>query len=352
MELIAPAHVESPFHFEFAPVETRGRQLVRLADATLGYDERIVLRDVDWSVLADARIGLLGPNGAGKSTLLKALAGRLLPLTGTRSVSQNLRLGYFAQHQVDQLRVDETPLWHLARIEPCTREQELRDYLGGFDFRGEMATAQVRRFSGGEKARLTLALIVRERPNLLLLDEPTNHLDIEMREALTEALQEYDGALIVVAHDRHLLRATVDELWLVADGGVRPFDGDLDDYRAYVLGRSRHDARRDDAPEPERSANVRRAQKREEAQTRQKRAEARKPLLARQAAIERDLERLGAEKKALDEWLASSDAYVEEAKARLLSSLERQGELTWVLARLEAEWLEVAEALEAASAGN
>jgi ATP-binding cassette subfamily F protein 3 len=346
MEVIAPAHVESAFHFEFAPAGTRGRQLVRLERATLGYDEHPVLRDVDWSVLADARIGLLGANGAGKSTLLKALAGRLVPLTGTRSVSQGLRLGYFAQHQVDQLRVDETPLWHLARLEPNAREQELRDYLGGFDFRGDMATSQVARFSGGEKARLTLALIVRERPNLLLLDEPTNHLDIEMREALTEALQDYDGALIVVAHDRHLLRATVDELWLVADGSVRPFDGDLDDYRAFVLDRARHASRNDDAQAPERSASLRRTQKREEAQARQKRAEARKPLLARQAAIERDLERLGTEKNEIDAWLATSDAYVEEAKARLLSSLERQGELTWVLARLEAEWLEVAEALE------
>jgi ATP-binding cassette subfamily F protein 3 len=346
MEVIAPAHVESAFHFEFAPAGTRGRQLVRLERATLGYDEHPVLRDDDWSVLADARIGLLGANGAGKSTLLKALAGRLVPLTGTRSVSQGLRLGYFAQHQVDQLRVDETPLWHLARLEPNAREQELRDYLGGFDFRGDMATSQVARFSGGEKARLTLALIVRERPNLLLLDEPTNHLDIEMREALTEALQDYDGALIVVAHDRHLLRATVDELWLVADGSVRPFDGDLDDYRAFVLDRARHASRNDDAQAPERSASLRRTQKREEAQARQKRAEARKPLLARQAAIERDLERLGTEKNEIDAWLATSDAYVEEAKARLLSSLERQGELTWVLARLEAEWLEVAEALE------
>jgi ATP-binding cassette subfamily F protein 3 len=267
-------------------------------------------------------------------------------------VSQNLRLGYFAQHQVDQLRGEETPLWHLARVEPERREQELRDYLGGFDFRGDMATSPVGRFSGGEKARLTLALIVRERPNLLLLDEPTNHLDIEMREALTEALQAYDGALIVVAHDRHLLRATVDELWLVADGAVQPFDGDLDDYRARVLDRSRHDARREEGQEPERSASVRRAQKREEAQARQKRADARKPLLSRQAAIERDLERLTAEKQNLDTWLASSGAYVEEAKPRLLSSLERQGELTWVLARLEAEWLEVAEALEASSEGE
>ena len=347
MELIAPAHVDSPFSFVFPPADTSARQLVRLASVTLGYtDAAPVLRDIDWSVLAGARIGLLGANGAGKSTLLKALAGTLAPLSGERSVAQQLRLGYFAQHQVEQLRTDETPLWHLARLEPSTREQELRDYLGGFDFRGDMATQPVARLSGGEKARLTLALIVRARPNLLLLDEPTNHLDIEMREALTEALQDYDGALIVVAHDRHLLRATVDELWLVADGNVTPFDGDLDDYRAWVLDRARGNARRDDAGDIKPAAD-RRAQKREEAQARQKRADARKPLLARQVALEADLERLGAEKHALDLWLASPEAYAEDAKPRLLASLERQGELVWTLARLEAEWLEISETLEA-----
>jgi ATP-binding cassette subfamily F protein 3 len=368
MELIAPAHVDSPFSFAFAPVDAASRQLVRLADATLGYPGAPpVLRDVTWSVLSGARIGLLGANGAGKSTLLKALAGTLAPLSGERSAAQQLRLGYFAQHQVEQLRLDETPLWHLTRREwrrtdssgeaasaaessaaPPAREQELRVYLGGFDFRGEMATTPVARLSGGEKARLTLALIVRERPNLLLLDEPTNHLDIEMREALTEALQDYEGALIVVAHDRHLLRATADELWLVADGAVRPFDGDLDDYRAWVLDRARRSARADDAPsDPARASADRRSQKREEAQARQRRANVRKPLLSRQAAVEKDLERLAAEKEALDAWLASPDAYQDDAKSRLLTSLERQGELTWTLARLEAEWLELAEALDA-----
>ena len=348
MELIAPAHVDSPFSFVFPAVDTSARQLVRLANVTLGYaDARPVFTGIDWSVLAGARIGLLGGNGAGKSTLLKALAGTLTPVSGERSVAQQLRLGYFAQHQVEQLRADETPLWHLTRMEPQAREQELRDYLGGFDFRGDMATQPVARLSGGEKARLTLALIVRERPNLLLLDEPTNHLDIEMREALTEALQDYEGALIVVAHDRHLLRATVDELWLVADAKLAPFDGDLDDYRTWVLERARRNARRDDAQAAGKPAADRRAQRREEAQARQRRADARKPLLARRAAVDADLERLGAEKQALDEWLASPEAYSEEAKARLVASLERQGELMWTLARLEAEWLEIAEALDA-----
>ena len=346
MELIAPAHVDSPFTFAFAPTNVHARQLVRLANVTLGYTQgEPVLRDVDWSVLASARIGLLGANGAGKSTLLKGLAGTLAPHGGERTASQQLRLGYFAQHQVEQLRAVQTPLWHLAQLEPRSSEQEMRDYLGGFDFRGDMVNTAVADLSGGEKARLTLALIVRERPNLLLLDEPTNHLDIEMREALTEALQDYDGALIVVAHDRHLLRATVDELWLVADGIVAPFDGDLDDYRAWVLDRSRRSARGGETPRVTPSAE-RRAQKREEAQARQQRADALKPLLARQAMVEHDLERLGVERTALEEWLASPGAYAEEAKERLVAAVSRQGELTWMLARLESQWLELAEEIE------
>ena len=232
----------------------------------------------------------------------------------------------------------------MQRLEPATREQALRDYLGGFDIRGDMATAPTERLSGGEKARLTLALIVRERPNLLLLDEPTNHLDIEMREALTEALQDYDGALVVVAHDRHLLRATADELWIVAEGRVTPFDGDLDDYAQWVLSRQRraHPETRDAI----RPAEERRAQKRAEADARARRSNARKPLLARQAALEREMETLNAEKKTLEAWLATSGAYEEEARDALKTNLARQGELGWALARLEAEWLEVAEALD------
>jgi ATP-binding cassette subfamily F protein 3 len=345
MELIAAAHVDSPFSFEFPPVDATARQLVRLEHATLGYaDASPVLRDVEWAVLAGARIGLLGANGAGKSTLLKALAGTRTLLGGTRFTAQRLRLGYFAQHQVEQLRVDESPLWHLTRLEPDTREQVLRDYLGGFDIRGDMATSPVGRFSGGEKARLTLALIVRQRPNLLLLDEPTNHLDIEMREALTEALQDYGGALIVVAHDRHLLRATVDELWLVADGSELPIDGDLDDYRSRVLDRDRRTPPRD--AEATRPSAERRTKKREQAQARQALADRRRPLLARQAALEQDLERLGAERASLEEWLATSEAYAEDAKERLVAAIARQGELTWTLARLEAQWLELAEELQ------
>ncbi|MCC6867352.1 MAG: ATP-binding cassette domain-containing protein [Burkholderiales bacterium] len=352
MERIAAAHVDSPFEFAFAPIGRTARQLVLLDDVTLGYAGAApVLPKVTFSLLAGERIGLLGPNGAGKSTLLKAIAGTLVPQAGERRVAQGLRLGYFAQHQVEQLRLEHSPLWHLARLEPSAREQEHRDFLGGFDFRGEMASAAVGNFSGGEKARLTLALIVREKPNLLLLDEPTNHLDIEMREALTEALQDYDGTLVVVAHDRHLLRATTDALWLVADGKVAPFDGDLDDYREWVLAQKRRErAAADDALDaatsPPASATDRKARKREEAQVRQRLADARKPLAARQAKIDAELEALGREKADLDAWLASDAAYTANAREALKEKIARQGELTWQLARLEGEWLDNAEALE------
>jgi ATP-binding cassette subfamily F protein 3 len=350
MERIASAHVDSPFEFAFAPVDRAARQLIRLEHVTLGYaDQPPVLAKLDWGILNGDRIGLLGPNGAGKSTLLKAVAGALDPLAGDRLTAQGLRIGYFAQHQVEQLRADESPLWHLQRLDPTAREQELRDFLGGFDFRGDMATAPAGRFSGGEKARLTLALLVRQRPNLLLLDEPTNHLDIEMREALAEALQDYEGALVVVAHDRHLLRATTDALWLVADGRVILFDGDLDDYRDWVLGQRR---RGESAPasvpdDAGAAATDRRAQKRAEAEARQRSYAQRRPLADRLAKVERELAQLGAEKKTIEDWLASADAYAEPMKEELKARLTRQGDLTWQLARLETEWLELSEALEA-----
>jgi ATP-binding cassette, subfamily F, member 3 len=357
MELIAAAHVDSPFEFTFAPVDTAARQLVLLERATLGYDGRPpILANIDWGILAGDRIGLLGPNGAGKSTLLKSIAGTLAPRTGQRHTAHGLRLGYFAQHQVEQLREEHSPLWHLRQLEPDAREQELRDFLGGFDFRGDMATSTIAQFSGGEKARLTLALIVRQKPNLLLLDEPTNHLDIEMREALTEALQDYDGALVVVAHDRHLLRATTDTLWLVAEGKVAPFDGDLDDYRDWVLAQQRRTRGADDgatvatlgAMAP--ATPDRKAQKRAEAQARQRLADARKPLLTRQAALEREMAALQAEKETLDAWLALPEAYAADAKDELKEKIARQGELTWQLARHETAWLELSEALDRAHA--
>jgi ATP-binding cassette subfamily F protein 3 len=343
MERIAAAHVDSPFEFTFPPVTVAAQQLVQLERVTLGYRGRPpVLVGLDWGILNGDRIGLLGPNGAGKSTLLKAIAGTLAPLAGERHSVQALAIGYFAQHQVEQLRAGESPLWHLSKIDPAAREQELRDFLGGFDFRGDMVAHPVAQFSGGEKARLTLALLVRQKPNLLLLDEPTNHLDIEMREALAEALQDYGGALVVVAHDRHLLRATTDALWLVADGRVALFDGDLDDYRDWVLARSRRPA---DAVDTGAAGN-RKAQKRAEAEARQREYARKKPLADRRAKLEREMTALDAERKAIEDWLASPAAYADADKEALKERIARQGDLAWQLARIETEWLEVSEALE------
>ena len=343
MERIAAAHVDSPFEFTFAAVSIAARRLVQLEHVSIGYEgRRPILAGLDWGIDNADRIGLLGPNGAGKSTLLKAIAGTLAPQAGERHTAQTLSIGYFAQHQVEQLRSEESPLWHLAKVDPTAREQELRDFLGGFDFRGDVVTSPVGRFSGGEKARLTLALLVRQKPNLLLLDEPTNHLDIEMREALAEALQDYDGALVVVAHDRHLLRATTDTLWLVADGRVLPFDGDLDDYRDWVLARSRRPADPADAG----VASNRKAQKRAEAAARQRDYAQKRPLTDRRGELEREMAALNVEKKDLENWLASSAAYADADKALLREQIARQGDLAWRLARIEAEWLDVSEALE------
>jgi ATP-binding cassette, subfamily F, member 3 len=344
MELIAAAHVDSPFAFEFPTTTIHARQLVKLEHAILGYGTRPILTGVDWSILAGERIGLLGPNGAGKSTLLRAVAGELAPIAGRRLTAQGLRIGYFAQHQVEQLRLEHDALWHLRRLEPDTREQELRDFLGGFDFRGERVSAPAGEFSGGEKARLTLALLVRQKPNLLLLDEPTNHLDIEMREALTEALQDYAGALIVVAHDRHLLRATADELWLVADGSLSAFEGDLDDYRDWVRsGRAADDDATQDIGSP---GTDRKARRRAEAAERQRLSELKKPLQRKLAEVEAEMETLSTEKQELESWLATEAAYAEGSKESLVAALERQGDLTWQLARAEAAWLELQSKLE------
>jgi ATP-binding cassette subfamily F protein 3 len=359
METIAAAHVDSPFEFAFRPVDMTARECVRLEHATLRYgDAKPVFEGLDLALGNDDRIGLLGPNGAGKSTLVKTLAGSLPLAAGRRSMAANLRIGYFAQHQIEQLDVTGTPMSHLLRIDPYAREQELRGYLGGFDFRGDQATAEVGRFSGGEKARLVLALIVRARPQLLILDEPTNHLDIEMREALSEALQAFNGALIVVAHDRHLLAATTDTLWLVDGGTVAPFAGDLDDYRDWVLGaksranaaanaRAAANAATTGGGAPESTGADRKAQKRAEAQARQKRADARKPFQAQLAKLEAEIATLTGARKDVEAWLASPDAYTPESRDELKTRLERQGEIAWKLARAEAAWLKVQEQLDA-----
>jgi ATP-binding cassette subfamily F protein 3 len=335
LERIAAAHVDSPFSFAFRPPAEKPRQLFRIEAAALGYEGKPILSNVEWSVLPGDAIGLLGPNGAGKSTLLKAIVGELPLISGEMHRAQGLRIGYFAQHQVDQLRLDETPLWHLSRLAPDEREQLFRDFLGGFDFRGDQVAQKVASFSGGEKARLALALIVWQRPNLLLLDEPTNHLDIDMREALAQALVDFEGALVVVAHDRSLLAAATDQWMLVADGKVQPFDGDLDDYKRWAAEHRAQGAR----PRAQESAVSRKEEKRLEAEQRQRLANVRKPFEKKLAAIEAELEPLSREASQAEAWLASEEAYAEANRERLQETLRRRGELAERISRLEEDWL-------------
>ena len=335
MERIAPAHVDSAFTFGFEPAQALPSFLLRLEGVCAGYEKRQVLQDVTLSIPSGARIGLLGANGAGKSTLIKVLAG-LIPLdSGERVEARGLAVGYFAQHQLEQLRADETPLQHLSRMAPNAREQELRDYLGRFGF-ADQALQPVGPFSGGERARLALALVVRSRPNLLLLDEPTNHLDIEMRHALTLALQEYDGAVVLVSHDRHMLRTTADEFWRVHEGRVEVFDGDLDDYKRWLLSR---DA---DAGEASGSRSNRQDERRERARRQDDLAAKRRPLQKEIGVIERELETLGAERDGIDRMLSESRPSSGDEIATLQ---KRRAALEARIQRAESRWYELQDAL-------
>jgi ATP-binding cassette subfamily F protein 3 len=345
MQEIAPAHVDSPFHFQFAPPESAPHPLLRLENAAVGYAGPLILQGINLSLVPGDRLGLLGHNGAGKSTLIRLLAGELKPSAGRRDTAQSLKIGYFAQHQLEQLRPDETPLWHLQRQDPRASEQSLRDFLGGFGFSGERVLERVAPLSGGEKSRLVLALLVYQRPNLLLLDEPTNHLDLEMRHALAQALQEYEGAMVIVSHDRSLLRTTTDQLLLVADGGACPFDGDLDDYPRW-LAAQRAGTQGLAAPEDkgEHSAQARKERKRQEAEQRRRL----QPLRARLQKLERELEALQQQQGLLERHLADAGIYAEGRKAELKELLGRKAELDRRLDTTEEDWLLAGEALEQA----
>jgi ATP-binding cassette subfamily F protein 3 len=360
MEELAPLHVSAPFSFEFRDPLKAPDPLLVLEDADAGYrmegaEDKTVVRGINFSLQSGQRYGLLGINGAGKSTLIKTIAGELAPLAGKAIFNKGLAVGYFAQHQVEMLRHDESPLWHLSRITTNVREQELRNYLGGFNFPGDMATTSIETFSGGEKARLALALIVWQRPNLLLLDEPTNHLDLETREALTVALAQFEGTLVLVSHDRHLLRATTDQFLIVADSRLAPFDGDLDDYRDWLfktkLG-AEAAPEQEAAPPPEANkpapatAADQRAQKRKEAEDRQRQSAARKPLETRLKRLDEQMTKLSARKTAIDAQLADPSAYGEDRKDALKTLILDQAYAARELEQVEGEWLELQRRLE------
>ena len=342
MELIAMAHVDSPFDFSFAKPEKMPNPLLSLDKVDIGYGENCVIKQAGISISPGDRIGLLGPNGAGKSSFIKVLAGDMLPLSGIRHEADALRIGYFAQHQLEQLQLDESPLWHLQRLNKQATEKDLRNFLGGFDFQGDKVLDIVRPFSGDEKARLVLALLVYQNPNLLLLDEPTNHLDLEMRHALSVALQDYQGAIVVVSHDRHLLRSVTDQLLLVAGGKVQPFDGDLDDYRLWLTEQKRVD----DKTGAEFAPSVsRKDQRKLDAERRQKH----KPLFDALKKAEIAVEKYHNEQRDLEHQLADPDIYDESAKMLLKQTLERKVKVDKALDEAEMAWMEAEEKIENAT---
>ncbi|GIZ51172.1 ATP-binding cassette domain-containing protein [Noviherbaspirillum aridicola] len=357
MEETAPLRAAAEFSFEFREPLSAPNPLLVMEEVVAGYQDgtpegKRIVSGVDFSLQNGQRIGLLGVNGAGKSTLVKTIAGELAPLAGTMKLGKGLSIGYFAQHQVEMLRHDESPLWHLSHIAPTVREQELRNFLGSFNFGGDMVTSKIAPFSGGEKARLALALIVWQRPNLLLLDEPTNHLDLETREALTEALAQFEGTLLLVSHDRHLLRATTDQFMIVAEGRLQPFDGDLDDYRDWLfktkLGKpaaAPATPAETSAPPPE-SREDRQERRRQEAEERQRLSALRKPIEARIKRLDEQMAKLSQKKSDVDAALLASDIYDEANKEKLKTLIMDQAYLARELEQLENEWLEQQEALE------
>jgi ATP-binding cassette, subfamily F, member 3 len=344
MQRIAPAHVDSPFEFSFAQPYKLPRPLVALEDQSAGYGDRVVLEHVKLTLSPGDRIALLGRNGAGKSTYMKLLAGELVALAGTRTEARDLRIGYFAQHQLEQLAPKESPLQNLRRVGAAlaarATEQELRDFLAGFGFRGDRVFEPVGPFSGGEKARLVLALVTYLRPNLLLLDEPTNHLDLEMRQALAVALQDYAGAVVLVSHDRHLLRTVADEFYIVHQGRAVAFDGDLEDYAKW-LAEADSAAAGPGERKPE-TTDSRRQRKREEAERRNRLS----PLRAALAKCEGELERLARERTRVQSALEAPDIYTDGAKERLGKLLAEQAQLARATEKAESAWLESTESLE------
>ncbi|GGN10362.1 ABC transporter ATP-binding protein [Shewanella putrefaciens] len=343
MTELLPSQADSPFYMEFRAPEALPNPLIKMEQVAIGYGDKPILSKVHLNLVPGARIGLLGRNGAGKSTLIKLLSGQLSPMTGLYEPNPGVNIGYFAQHQIEFLRLDDTPMQHLVRLAPNAREQELRNFLGGFGFNGDMALSPVRPFSGGEKARLVLALLVWQRPNLLLLDEPTNHLDLEMRHALTMALQTFEGAMVIVSHDRHLLRLTCSDYYLVDQGEVRAFDGDLDDYHQWLLDAAKASTNQTSNSDDTKPAADKKIQKRLEAEIRQKVS----PLKRKQTKLETDQQKLSERLAELEHLLADSELYDQDNKAKLTAVLTERTSLTQTLEDSEMQWLELQEEIDA-----
>ncbi|MEJ6540893.1 MAG: ATP-binding cassette domain-containing protein [Halioglobus sp.] len=338
MQSLAPAHADSPFDFSFPAPPRSSDPLLRLDEAMLGYGGATVLSGVDIQLRPGSRYGLLGRNGAGKSTLLKSLIGELPLLGGTRIVGEHVSIGYFDQQQLEALDMQASPVLHLQRLSPDAREQDILNFLGGFNFRGDAATAAVAPFSGGEKARLALAMVVWQKPNLLVLDEPTNHLDLEMRHAMEVALQAYEGALVLVSHDRHMLRNTAEELLLVHDGQVEEYTEDLEGYERWILSSYRQTEKRDAG-----TTDTSRKEKRQQAATLREKL---KPLQKQLNKTEADMSKVSLAMHDVRTQLENNDLYTEDHRQTLADLLKREGELKVRAEELDEIWLDQQQVLE------
>lgn len=346
MEEIAPAHIDSPFAFRFLDLDQLPDFLMQVQQLSIGFAEPVVER-INLSIRSDTRIGLLGFNGSGKSTLLKVLFGHHSPLAGEITRAKKLRIGYYAQHQVDELNQQSTPFELIQQLNPKATAQEVRNYLGGFDFKGDRINEKIGVFSGGEKARLALAQVVRSKPNLLLLDEPTNHLDLDMVHALTIALQQYQGALVVVSHDRHLLGNTVDAFYSIHRGVFAEFKGDLKDYEKWLSKQESVsydlELQKNETQAGSISLKLDKKQLRQETAAKREREA---PLRKREKQLERTIDNLNSELQSLEEYLSNSKMYDDRNKKQLKEMLQRQGELKTQMADTEEAWMEVLEELQ------
>jgi len=354
MEMIAPAHVDSPFDFSIPDPEKNPSPLLSLHEVNIGYEDTNIVEGIEFAMTPGDRVGLIGPNGAGKSTVIKMLAGELKFSSGNYHASKEINIGYFAQHQIEQLQMEHTPMEHLKILDNETNggqatENQMRRYLGSFGFSGSKATSKVAPFSGGEKSRLALALICYRKPNLLLLDEPTNHLDIEMRQALAVALQEYSGAVVLVSHDRHLLKVNSDKLILVANGRATEFQGSVDDYPKWLAEHNRGgNLSNFDKPEREKKADNTATAKKEQKRLDAERRQQLQPLASKVKRAERVIEKLSIEKQAIEAQLADTELYNEENKDKLRELLTDQAYLQKEMAAAELQWMKDSEAYEAA----